>query len=95
MHSPVSLYLKIRDLYHESALLEAAEYRTPESSFSFIGFCPIAGFSVNKGKIETKLPDGKIEEHIVVDADSIYDNLKTFMSSFNVIDQNKESGKLG
>ena len=95
MHSPVSLYLKIRDLYHESALLESAEYRTPESSFSFIAFAPIAKFCVNDGVIECSYPDGKKSEEKVTSPDSLYDAFKKFTSSFSVTESSSKPGNLG
>ena len=58
LYTPVALYLKIRDLYPESALLESTEYRTPESSYSFIAFCPIAKFELKDGVVNEKYPDG-------------------------------------
>lgn len=95
MHSPVSLYLKIRDLYHESALLESAEYRTPESSFSYIAFCPIARFSVNNGVIEKVFPNGNKIEELVEDSEMLYDSFQSFSKSFIVEKTNSSQSKLG
>jgi anthranilate synthase component 1 len=51
LQTPVSIYLKIRDLYPESVLLESSDYHGAESSYSFIGLCPIARFLVQNGQI--------------------------------------------
>ena len=93
MHSPVSLYLKIRDLYHESALLESAEYRTPESSFSFIGFAPIAKFCVNKGEIECDYPDGKTTREKIESTNTVYDAFKRFTDSFKTESNSTQQGR--
>jgi len=47
MQTPVGIYLKIRDLYTNSVLLESSDYHGVENSYSYIGFCPIGGISVN------------------------------------------------
>ena len=42
LHTPVSLYLKLRDVYPQSALLESSDYHGGENSLSFIAFRPVA-----------------------------------------------------
>ena len=37
MHTPVSIYLKVRDMYPQSALMESSDYHAGENSLSFIG----------------------------------------------------------
>lgn len=44
IQTPVSIYLKIRDLYPQSALLESSDYHGGDNSYSFIAFCPLASF---------------------------------------------------
>ena len=36
LHTPVSIYLKVRDIYPESALLESSDFHGNENSLSFI-----------------------------------------------------------
>ncbi|MBP9580134.1 MAG: anthranilate synthase component I family protein, partial [Parabacteroides sp.] len=40
LHTPVSIYLKVRDMYPESALLESSDFHANENSLSFIALCP-------------------------------------------------------
>ena len=40
MHTPVSIYLKVRDMYPQSALMESSDYHAGENSLSFIALCP-------------------------------------------------------
>ena len=49
LHTPVSTYLKVRDLFPQSVLMESSDYHGTENS-SFIGLNPIASISVNHGK---------------------------------------------
>ena len=37
LQTPVGIYLKVRDLFPQSALLESSDYHTTQNSFSFIG----------------------------------------------------------
>lgn len=52
--TPVSLYLKLRDIYPKSLLLESSDYHSKENSYSFICINPLVTLSVdnNKAKIE-------------------------------------------
>ena len=56
--TPVSVYLKIRDQYPNSILLESSDYHGNDNSFSYICCNPIASISVNHDKIECSFPDG-------------------------------------
>ena len=37
LHTPVSTYLKVRDLFPQSALMESSDYHGTENNRSFIG----------------------------------------------------------
>ena len=56
--TPVSIYLRIRDRFLNSILLESSDYHGNENSFSYIAFDPIARFSYTSGKLTVKMPDG-------------------------------------
>ena len=47
MHTPVSIYLKVRDMYPQSALMESSDYHAGENSLSFIALCPLASICIN------------------------------------------------
>lgn len=59
LETPVGIYLKIRDLYPESALLESSDYHTTQNSVSLIGMEPIASFKVSDETIECRYPGGE------------------------------------
>ena len=42
LHTPVSIYLKVRDIYPESALLESSDFHGNENSLSFIALRPLS-----------------------------------------------------
>ena len=47
--TPVSIYLRVRDKYPNSILLESADYHGNDNSFSYIAFDPAARFSYEAG----------------------------------------------
>jgi anthranilate synthase component 1 len=56
--TPVSVYLKIRDQYPHSLLLESSDYDASANNFSYICCNPIATLCVTGGKIKYTYPDG-------------------------------------
>jgi anthranilate synthase component 1 len=59
LHTPVSLYLKLRDVYPMSALLECSDFHVNENSLSFIVLGPVAEVGVNSSEATMTFPDGK------------------------------------
>lgn len=60
--TPVSVYLKIRDRYPNSLLLESSDYHASDNSFSYICCNPIASIEVKKGIITESYPDGNTKQ---------------------------------
>ena len=56
--TPVSIYLKIRDKYPNSLLLESSDYHASDNSFSYICCNPIASIKVENEEITEVFPDG-------------------------------------
>ena len=63
MVTPVSAYMKVRDDYPQSALMESSDYHSGENSKSFIGLHPIGSISISHGKAVGEYPDGRQTEH--------------------------------
>ncbi|MDR1864234.1 MAG: anthranilate synthase component I family protein [Bacteroidales bacterium] len=82
--TPVSIYLKVRDMYPESALLESSDYHSMDNSFSFIGIAPLARFSVKQFKITEQYPDGTISSYSVDAERRPEEALNAFVHSFEV-----------
>ncbi|WP_026915291.1 anthranilate synthase component I family protein [Christiangramia portivictoriae] len=59
--TPVSIYLKLRDRYPNSLLLESSDYHASDNSFSYICCNPIASFKVENDMITESLPDGTVQ----------------------------------
>jgi anthranilate synthase component 1 len=84
LHTPVSLYLKLRDIYPESALLESSDYHGDENSLSFITLCPVARISVNNAEATAVYPDGHSAVQTLSGEYSVADALNSFLQHFNV-----------
>lgn len=57
--TPVSIYLKIRDKFPNSILLESSDYHGNENSFSYVCCKPLASISVKDQVVTEAFPDGK------------------------------------
>lgn len=82
MQTPVSIYLKIRDIYTNSVLLESSDYHGVENSYSYVGFQPIGGISVNNFIITENYPDNSILETRVENKLTVADRFDAFLKSF-------------
>ena len=62
LYTPVGVYMRLRDIYPQSALMESSDYHGTENSRSFIGVHPIASIAVGHGVVTVTYPDGRVEE---------------------------------
>ncbi|NNJ89386.1 MAG: anthranilate synthase component I family protein [Eudoraea sp.] len=68
--TPVSVYLKIRDKFPNSILLESSDYRANDNTFSYICCNPLASITIENEQIIEQFPDGeKIELPITNNTD--------------------------
>ncbi len=58
LYTPVGVYMRLRDLYPQSALMESSDYHNQSNSHSFIGVHPIASVAVSHGEAIVGYPDG-------------------------------------
>lgn len=84
IHTPVSIYLKVRDLYSKSVLMESSDYHASENSLSFIALCPIASIGVNSGVVTTTFPDGTIQHTTLTKQYRVETAFNGFINSFKV-----------
>ena len=61
LYTPVGVYMRLRDLYPQSALMESSDYHEQSNSRSFIGINPIASVAVGHGTATVTYPDGTHE----------------------------------
>ncbi|WP_299801140.1 anthranilate synthase component I family protein [uncultured Maribacter sp.] len=80
--TPVSVYLKIRDRFPNSILLESSDYHANNNSFSYICCNPIASIKVENEIITKQFPDGAIEEIQITADTNVVDIIDTFSKTF-------------
>lgn len=80
--TPVSIYLRIRDIYPNSLLLESSDYRGNENSYSFICMNPLAGFEADKGIVTETYPDGSRVNTEIKDKQTFNTRFSAFINSF-------------
>lgn len=84
LSTPVSTYLKVRDLFAQSALMESSDYHGSENNRSFIGLEPLASFSVSHGKAIMLYPDKTEHQVDITDKYSVSDAFDDFIKMFSV-----------
>ena len=65
LHTPVGAYMRLRDLYPQSALMESSDYHEQSNSHSYIGINPMASVAVSHGIATITYPDGSTFSHEV------------------------------
>ena len=63
LYTPVGVYMRLRDLYPQSALMESSDYHDQSNSRSFIGINPMASVAIGHGIASIGFPDGTTEQH--------------------------------
>lgn len=81
--TPVSIYLRIRDKFPNSILLESADYHGNDNSFSYLAFDPVARFEYKKGILQIELPNQE-EVTQAVSASELIPALQRFKDCFSL-----------
>ena len=80
--TPVSVYLKIRDHFPNSILLESSDYHANDNSFSYICFNPIASITMENEVVVQIFPDGTSERSEITSDTNIPEILHLFSQRF-------------
>src|SRR5438045_9654312 len=85
VYTPVGIYLRLRDRFRDTILLESADFHAGENSYSFLGINAIAGIEItNVNEIEFKLPLKTPEKISLSKQKRITDLLWEFMQHFEI-----------
>lgn len=90
LYTPVSLYMRLRDLYPQSMLMESSDYHGSENAKSFIGIDPMASIQVAHGTLTMTFPDGSsVKRDIPVEnsdkpKQAVAKAMNDFLGSFHV-----------
>ena len=81
--TPVSVYLRLRDYFPNSLLLESSDYHANDNSFSYICCNPIASFKIENEQILQRFADGKIVEEKITTQTDVVAVLEAFAKAFS------------
>ena len=84
LYTPVGVYMRLRDLYPQSALMESSDYHDANNSRSFIGINPIASVAIGHGKATITYPNGQSEHHDITKNYQADQAIHTLTDSINV-----------
>jgi anthranilate synthase component 1 len=85
VYTPVGIYLRLRDRFRDTILLESADFHASENSYSFIGINAIAGIEIkNLNEIEYKFPLQEPNKITINSNIKITDEIWRFMQTFNI-----------
>jgi len=95
VYTPVGIYLRLRDRFRDTILLESADHHSPENSFSFIGINAIGGIEItNFNEIELKYPKHNPEKRHITPETDVPELLWEFMQRFHVNEVDDNNAKI-
>ncbi len=96
VYTPVGIYLRLRDRFRDTVLLESTDHHAAENSYSFICINAIAGIEIrDRDKIEFKLPGQAPETQPLKNNESLSGVLWNFMQRFSVQSNDPVSALFG
>lgn len=92
LYTPVGIYLRLRDRFRDTILLESTNNNSAENSFSFIAINAIGGIEVtSKDVIEIKFP-GSVPEKLSLDKETnVSDLVWNYMQQYEVVNPTQET----
>ncbi|MCS4302105.1 anthranilate synthase component I family protein [Chryseobacterium sp. BIGb0232] len=80
LHTPMNIYLKIRDKFRDTILLESSDSKSIDNNFSFIAINAVAGIEVkNLNEFEIKFPDSSPVKQFMMERNitEIFEDFRT------------------
>jgi anthranilate synthase component I len=85
VYTPVGIYLRLRDRFRDTILLESTDFHAGENSYSFISINAIAGIEISDPTtIEFKLPGQEAEKISINIPTDVPELLWNFMQRFEI-----------
>ncbi len=92
VYTPVGIYLRLRDRFRDTILLESADHHAAENSYSFICINAIAGIEITSAEqLELKFPGANPEKLSIQNSAEVPRLLWNFMQRFEVIPSTEKS----
>jgi anthranilate synthase component 1 len=80
--TPVGIFLRLRDQYRYSVILESADYHAMQNSFSYIACDPVASIVIDNDIVTKQFPDGNKEQFSLENRKDAVRILQEFASCF-------------
>src|SRR5690349_24219840 len=94
VYTPVGIYLRLRDRFRDTILLESTDHHAAENSYSFICINAIAGIEIrDRNSVEFKLPNENPEKASVKNNGELKDLLWDFMQRFETETEDARSAQ--
>ncbi|HEV8508278.1 MAG TPA: anthranilate synthase component I family protein [Chitinophagaceae bacterium] len=85
VYTPVGIYLRVRDRFRDTILLESTDHHAAENSWSFICINAIGGIEITSlESIEFKLPKQRPERVVIKNVTEVPNLLWDFMKNFEI-----------
>lgn len=84
LYTPVGAYMRLRDVYPQSVLMESSDYHGQSNSRSFIGVCPMASVAISHGDTVCRYPDGSSSRRAVSRNYRADNAINDFLARFSV-----------
>jgi len=85
--TPVSIYLRLRDVFPNTILLESSDYHSRENATSYVCAEPVAGIVLNQGMLSTYFPDGTKESKVDF---VLTEEITAFKARFDTLNPTKD-----
>lgn len=82
VYTPVGIYLRLRDRFRDTILLESTDHHAAENSYSFICINAIGGIEIKEAVVETKLPGQNAERAKLANNQDLQQILWSYMQRF-------------
>jgi anthranilate synthase component 1 len=93
VYTPVGIYLRLRDRFRDTVLLESTDHHVAENSYSFICINAIGGIEIKEEVIEFKLPNKNVERTALKGGEELKDILWNYMQRFEVSSEAPKDAK--
>lgn len=83
VYTPVGIYLRLRDRFRDTILMESTDFHAGENSYSIIGINAIAGIEItDQRQVESKLPGRNPEKITLTATNELAGVMAGFMEKF-------------
>ena len=92
LYTPVGIYLRLRDRFRDTILLESTNNSSSENSYSFIAINAIGGIEItSKHAIEIKFPGSVPEKLLIDEGNTVPEVVWNYMQQYEVVNPTKET----